>query len=372
MATRAKRQAPAGCFWKGDSLYGRVRLQGQRTQTWHLDTSDPKIARQRFEKLKTDYLAEMRFGEVRRSFDDVFALWSDHMQSAITSEEISAKTVMRYSVSLGQFAPKFLEGRPLPQINRALLNEIVAYRKTTGVTHRTIKRDLLALSSVLNFACGHGWIEVNPVLTFLQANKSSKLLRERKAPIVVPREQDYQTVKDWPLARQPMIAALMTAARVTGCRLSELINAKVTDLDHKRKQLRVLGKRNKERTIDLTVFDGYEVFAALPRYHTSAWLFWHDRGEPYGEDFSSKFGQRVDQVAAWAARAGVDFEPFNFHSLRNLHAIEFLKARVGTIQELQFRLGHASVQMTEAYLKCGKLTQEEVLDALYGKGRRVA
>jgi integrase/recombinase XerD len=71
----------------------------------------------------------------------------------------------------------------MAEITVEWIADIVAKRKGTKVSHATIKRDLNALSSVLNFAAGNRWRKDNPVLAFLTENKRTKQIRERRAPM---------------------------------------------------------------------------------------------------------------------------------------------------------------------------------------------
>lgn len=57
-------------------------------------------------------------------------------------------------------------------------------RTADGITNATIRRDLVALSSVIGVAVDQGWLESNPVLARMAQ------VQERRAPIVLPRRQD--------------------------------------------------------------------------------------------------------------------------------------------------------------------------------------
>jgi integrase/recombinase XerD len=122
-----------------------------------------------------------------------------------------------------------------------------------------------------------------------------------------------------------------------------LIRAKAEHIDHKHRQLTLIGKRNKQRTISLKPMAGYEFFKAIPAYLGSPFLFWHDEGEKYST-FPQQFWRKINrEIVPYAKANGVDFRPFRFHDLRHLHAIEFLKSRSGTIHEVKHRLGHSSI-----------------------------
>jgi integrase/recombinase XerD len=269
---------------------------------------------------------------------------------------VGAKTARRYLVSLKQLAP-WLEGRGLADIDGRLVTEIIRERQRAGVTNATIRRDLGALSSVMNFAILQGWIESNPVLPRLA------LVPERRDPIMLPSDRDIALV----IERAPgMVAAMITAALKTGAREDELTKAKRSDLDHARKQLTVIGKRNKLRVIDLVPFDGYDFLTALPAFVGKPLLFWHDQGTPYAS-FAPTFNKLMNRVEAWAKASGVEFRRFRFHHLRHRHAVDWLKSG-RDIYSLQGRLGHTSIKTTEMYLEY--LTPEEVQVAKFGTGAK--
>lgn len=267
--------------------------------------------------------------------------------SPCISGTVGPKTAQRYAVSLDQLAP-FLEGKRLIDINGRLVADIIRARRADGVTHATIKRDLVALSSVINFAIDQGWLESNPVLARM------KRIKEKRDPIMLPRPEDIDLV----IARAPgMVKDMVRAAMALGAREDELLRARRDDIDHDRRQITLTGKRNKRRTIDLDPFDGYDLLRSLPSNLATPLLFWHSAGENY-KNFASQFSAIVGRTAEWASENGTYFRPFRFHDLRHFHAVQWLKSG-RSIYELQHRLGHTSVKTTEVYLAAGYLTFEE-------------
>jgi len=261
--------------------------------------------------------------------------------------QVRPKTVQRYACSLDQMR-EFVEGKRLDEITGQLVAEMIRARRADGVSNATIKRDLVAVSSVLNYAIDEGWLESNPVLARMQR------IEERPRPILLPRSEDIALV----IERAPgMVKELVRCAMRTGARQDELLRARRDDLDHDRRQITLTGKRDKRRTVALDPFEAYELLRALPAYVGSPFLFWHSAGESY-KNFSSQFAAIVARTAKWAKEHGVDFRPFRFHDLRHWHAVYWLKAG-RSIYELQHRLGHSSVKVTEMYLRCGYLTFEE-------------
>jgi integrase/recombinase XerD len=337
-AKRAK--APAGCFWRGATLWGRIKVRG-RTSRWSLQTNDPKVAAERRKAGKDRAIADVH-GDAKRTFAEVVAEWAPWIEA-----QCAAKTVQRYACSLGQWAP-YLEDKMLHEVTARFIADVVRARQKQGVTTATIKRDLVAVSSVNNFAVAQGWRDDNPTLAAMKASK------EKRFPIVLPERAHIDLV----IARAPgMIADVVRAAMATGAREEELVTAHRHQVDHNHKQMTLIGKGSKTRVINLEPFGGYDLVRALPAYARSPFLFWHSEGEDY-KNFASQFAAIVGRAAAWAKANDTAFRPFRFHDLRHLHAVNWLKDG-RSIYDLQKRLGHTSIKTTEGYLQF--LTAEEEL-----------
>lgn len=350
---------PKNTFWRGDTLYGRIMVAGEdiaftlRIRS-PLRPGDRTLARERIEERRAAEIAALHFGKTKRSYDDVITAWEDWIGG-----QVGARTAARYATSLAQMQ-NHLRGRPLPDITKGAVGEIVQARQSTGVTNATIRRDLTALSSVLSYAEAMDWYEGNPALLWL------KKLSERRDPIILPDPAHIHRV----LNRAPgLLRALTDAAWRTGARQEELVTARRNQFDGTAKQLTIIGKGNRLRVIDLEGW-GFETFRALPAALGGAHLFWHSNGLPYC-NVSSRFAGYVRDEMAAAVKfaktigpdAEPDFRPFRFHDLRHRHAVDWLKSG-RSIYDLQQRLGHASIKTTEIYL--AYLTPEEIRKAKYG------
>ena len=335
---KKRKKAPPGTYWRGTILWGRIQVAGKEYK-WSLRTSDAAIARRRVKAERDRLVAETHFGEFRVKYEDVFTEWSEHIET-----QVGPETSKRYAVSLKQLEPELL---PLfiDQIDKAKVLEIVKSRRNAGVTTATIRRDLTALSSVLEYAEDHEYREGNPALARLRK------LKERRDPIVLPEHAHIRQVAK----RAPrMLSAMIMAALATGCRQNELVTAERRNLDPERHQLTVRGKGNKIRVVELDT-ETCAMLYALPAALGCKWLFWHDAGEPYRSVASGfrvlvRAEMKAAQKAAQAkGHKDPDFRLFTFHHLRHRHAVDWLKSG-RSIYDLQQRLGHTSVKTTEIYL----------------------
>lgn len=364
-----KRKAPKGCFWKDGSLWGAKMVNGIQVR-WPLDTDDPKVAKQRREATVEGAIArrleKLGFDQPKdepgdqkpsglKTYLDALALLPDYFADRCVGE----RTQQEYYGGLAQ-VDQYVTGKALVEINGEVIAGIVRGRRASGVTNATIKRNLGALSALMNAAISQGWIDANPVLPILGR------IKEKRDPIVLPERAHIDLV----ISRAPgMLADLIEAAVRTGAREDELLKLRRSDIDHQRRQMivRRIGqggpKGGKTRYVDLAPFDAYDYLRALPAYAKSDLVFWHSDGASW-ENFASNFSALTRRAAEWAKENGVPFRRFRFHDLRHYHAVEFLKSG-RDIYDLQKRLGHSSVKVTEMYL--AYLTAEEERVSKFGK-----
>lgn len=338
MAERPK--APKHTYWRSGTLWARFSVGGREYRE-SLRTSEIKVARARVEAMHKRAVAATVYGEDRKTYEQVYIEWQEHIR-----KEVSRTTSIRYDVSLGKIEAS-LKGRFIDEISKADVLAIVKERRKK-VTNATIRRDLQALSSVLQYAELHDWRTGNPAKLIMET------LSERRDPIALPTEDDFAFM----LSRlTPMMGALMVTARATGARISELTMAERSHFNAKAGTLTIIGKRNKRRTIDLGP-KASEVLAKLPASTKTKSLFFFSTGEGAGplHNASFIFSKATRAAQKKAQKDKRDFTGFRFHDLRHWFAVEWLKAG-RSIYDLQQHLGHTSVGTTEIYLEF--LTVEE-------------
>lgn len=344
---RQRRSAPKNCYWRDGVLHGRITVGGVERR-FSLRTSDEKLARERIKAERERALAIAHFGDQRRTWKQVFAEWTPAIRL-----NVKPTTAKRYAVSLRQLEAWLLP-LYLDEITKAKVAEVIRGRQATGATNATVRRDLVALSSVLDFAEGQGWRDDNPV------PKHLKGLKERRDPIVLPELSDVERV----IARAPgMFAAMIKLALQEGCRQNELVTLERRQCDKRMGQVTLYKtKGNKARTLALSSASK-QLLEGLPVNMASKYAFWHGDGKPY-QNVSSRFRVFVKDAAKAARKEGAEFRAFRFHDLRHLFAVTYLKTKRGTIYDLQQHLGHASIKTTELYLDY--LTSEEARAVKYG------
>lgn len=325
-----------GVYWLRATVRGVERRESLRTRS--LETA----RRLRDEKLEELKAARWR-GERVRSWRAAVTEWAEHVAG-----QLAPATAERYTVSLKQCEP-WLVSHSIDKIDGAAIAALIAGRRKAGATPATVRRDLTAVSRVLEFAEAMEWREGNPTLS------KRRLLKERRDPIALPVRADVETIIT---AASRSFGALIRAAWLTGSRQAELVNAEWKGFDARAKTLEIIGKGNKRRVLSLSA-DASAHISAQPRVLGSKLIFCRETGEAFAQA-ASDFTHLRRGVAARAKKEKREFGRFRFHDLRHLFAVESLRDGM-SIYRLSQHLGHTSVKTTEIYLAF--LTPEEVARA---------
>lgn len=338
----------ANLYKRGDKWWARFKVSGKEYRR-SLHTPAKTEAERRLKAVRKEIEDEVLFGiGPPMSWQTAVIAWNQQATS-----DLAPKTVTRYLVSLGQ-CDSVLHGVDLRKIDVPKLRELVRTRRAKGATTATIRRDLTAISSVLDYAIGEGWILENATLTVRH-----KRMRERRDPIVLPTKAAIaEMVKESP----SRFADAMEFALETGMRQDEIFG--LTRRAVGAGEITIKGKGRKLRVIPLT-YQAKRILDRQPQHLTSPFMFWHSDGRRWTSP-SSRFGDIQRRVARKAAQEKRVYQPFRFHDLRHLYAVEYLRARNGSLYDLQKLLGHSSVKTTEIYLEF--LTPEQVKAAMHGGG----
>ena len=166
-------------------------------------------------------------------------------------KKYSKHTVLAYGRDLELFQVFMIDNHDSRSIENVSYSEIrqwIVELVNEGVSNRTINRKISSLNSYYKFLQKVKEIETNP----LKNHKALKVGKKVQLPFS---EEELKNVLegaieviDFESARDQLIIGLFYA---TGIRRIELVNLKISDIDFSKKQIKVLGKRNKERYIPL-------------------------------------------------------------------------------------------------------------------------
>jgi integrase/recombinase XerC len=128
---------------------------------------------------------------------------------------------------------------------------------------------------------------------------------------------------------------------VTGIRLSELINIRISDISFENNLVKVLGKRNKERLIPLSSSITQELQCFIDQYKIDDYLFTNSNGiRVYTKLVYRVVNKYIGKISSINKKSP--------HILRHTFATHMLNngADINAIKEL---LGHANLSATQVY-----------------------
>lgn len=279
----------------------------------------------------------------------------------------SAHTVLSYHTDILQFA-RFITGDHPDQF-RPELTEPADLRSWTlrlaqsDVSLRSIRRKVSSLSALFRYLMQRGLMAHNPAReiplarphadlpTFIRQDEMQQIIESRLDTLrrpsdagASPSENSTYTVDSFTDTRNALILLMFYS---TGLRLSELIGLMDADVDTARGELKVLGKRNKERLIPF----GTELADAIGAYRlrrnaegaTSPTGRFFTR--PDGSDLYPTLVQRLVKKELQGNTHASRLSP---HTIRHSFATDMLNngADLRSVQKL---LGHESLQTTQVY-----------------------
>lgn len=292
---------------------------------------------------------------------DALPIWLRHLES---ERALSAHTCRAYSAEIERLCDGL--GDPLLSALRPRRIRRFLASRHDQVGAASLSRSVSALKQFLRFIFRQGWTEDD-----LSAGvKHPKLPKRLPRPLGAheaqelaeqPREgrTDSETGLDLDVRDRAIVELLYGA----GLRISELCRLQPLDLDLRNRNVRVLGKGNKERIVP---------FPQVTKEALLAWMGLRSlhffEGEPAADEplFLGRrrtalqpdgIRRRLQQLAQ---RAGVPGR-VNPHRLRHSFATHLLEggADLRAIQEL---LGHASLSTTQRYTAVSLAHLEKVYD----------
>jgi integrase/recombinase XerC len=163
----------------------------------------------------------------------------------------SAFTIRSYHDDLAQFFG-FLQMQfgevSLGAISHNHVRSWLASIRERDITAKTINRKISSLKSFFKYLVKSGVVEQTPMTRVLTPKISKRLpdfIMESDADKLM---RSLKNSEDWKGLNTKM---LITLFYTTGMRLSELVNLKENQVDFGKKQVKVLGKGNKERIIPI-------------------------------------------------------------------------------------------------------------------------
>lgn len=274
-----------------------------------------------------------------------FMPYSQFLDYLLLEKKYSAHTVNAYKADLTSFS-KFIEleydQKSLQEVNYSQIRSWIVSLVNSGLSNRSVNRKTSSLKAYYRFLLNVGEVEKNPLAAH-KALKTKKTIQIPFSPEEVEQVLNFEEPYDFTSSRNAAIVMMLYA---TGIRRAELIGIQLRDLDLENKIVKVLGKRNKERTIPLLPelckkLETYIDYRAKLPASKTPYLFLTEKGIKVYENLVYRVINNYFSEASNKLKKSP-------HILRHSFATHLLNkgANLNAVKEL---LGHSSLAATQVY-----------------------
>ena len=220
------------------------------------------------------------------------------------------------------------------QIIRGWINRLLEQE----VSARSVNRKISTLRTFFRFLKREDYISQDPMKNIVGPKNKSRLplflteFQMAKLLDDIVFEDNFKGKRD---------KLIIETLYITGVRVSELINIKITDIDFAKFQIKIIGKRNKERIIPLTNYMISKIQKFILKYNLTNYLFTNEKHKK----LYSKFIYRI--VTFYISKI-TTISKKGPHILRHTFATHMLNngADINAVKDI---LGHASLSATQIY-----------------------
>jgi len=257
----------------------------------------------------------------------------------------SENTIESYSNDLSHYQSFCIEaGAEDILLDHKIIRMWIVFLLERGISPRSVNRKLSTLKTFAKYLIREGLLDSNPL------DKVVKPKMNKRIPSFVDQEKLNETLdtynfgQDYEGIRNQVIIEILYQ---TGIRRSELVGLKINSLDFHNNNLRVLGKRNKERIVPL-IPELSERIKSYMGLRTAVFpdnidesLFLTSEGKPV-------YPKLIYRIVNSFLGMITTLEKKSPHLLRHTIATHLLNkgADINAIKEL---LGHANLSATQIY-----------------------
>lgn len=276
---------------------------------------------------------------------------------------LSPHTLSNYQRQLGQIIV-ILQARQIEnwqQVDAGVVRYILASSRQQGLNAKSLALRLSSLRGFLHYLLGQGLIEINPAIGVSAPKQAKRLPKnieaEQLGHLLDSKSQAPIDLRD---------LAMMELMYSAGLRLNELQQLNVSDLQNRNRELRVIGKGNKERVLPY----GRYAAQALQKWLAVRALFNPEDNALFVSQRGKRISHRAIQkrMEGWGQRQQLATH-LNPHKLRHSFATHMLESS-SDLRAVQELLGHSSLSTTQIYTHLDFKHLADVYDTAHPRAKR--
>lgn len=247
-------------------------------------------------------------------------------------------TIKNYQLDLTDFF-KYVNKSNIDFLNikNTHVRGYLKYLDTCNLKNTTISRRISALRTFYNYLLEKGFVKSNIFLNVKNPKLEKKLPNYLNYTEIEELLASIDTSSYEGLERRLLVEMFYS----TGCRVGEMVNIKISDIDFSSKTIKVMGKGSKERIVYYGDYASKYLEDYLKNKDRKEYLFTNKRGEKLTIE-------EVEYIVRDIMKHISIKTHVTPHTLRHTFATHLLNngADIRTVQEL---LGHANLSTTGIY-----------------------
>ncbi len=288
---------------------------------------------------------------------------AEFLESIRSERGLSPNTASAYRRDLLQYGGT-VESNPGIEAGEAVYVHLDVMRHD-GLSNASIARKFAAIRTFHRFLITEGYATQDPTAAIDSPRRAASI------PKALTVDQVFRLIDspdlNVPLGRRDH--AILEVLYATGCRVTELVNLDLHDVDFETATALVTGKGNKQRLVPI----GSYALEAIGVWLEDRLVIRRD-GADSGALFLTVRGNRMSRQTLWrvvrkaAIVAGIDTGLLSPHVLRHSCATHMVEggADLRTVQEM---LGHTSISTTQVYTRVSPEHLREVVIVSHPRGR---
>tara|TARA_B100000530_G_scaffold111747_1_gene69774 strand:+ start:1823 stop:2698 length:876 start_codon:yes stop_codon:yes gene_type:complete len=260
-------------------------------------------------------------------------------------KRLSDHTILSYDNDLKQFESFFKTystNKEIKTTDKRAIRSWIVELSLKKLSPKSINRKIATLKSFFKFLIKREVIEINPSTNITSLKTDQKIPNFLKEKDVNFLFDNLILEKNFNGERDMMILELLYG---TGIRISELINLKTRNINLPKKEMKIMGKRKKERIIPLH----QQIISQIKKYldkkneikSTHEFLLCTNKGKKL-------YPMLIYRIVKKHLSSLINSKKYNPHLLRHTFATHILN-KGGDLNSIKDLLGHESLAATQIY-----------------------
>ena len=260
-------------------------------------------------------------------------------------KRLSNHTILSYDNDLKQFESFFKTystNKEIKTTDKRAIRSWIVELSLKKLSPKSINRKIATLKSFFKFLIKREVIEINPSTNITSLKTDQKIPNFLKEKDVNFLFDNLILEKNFNGERDMMILELLYG---TGIRISELINLKTRNINLPKKEMKIMGKRKKERIIPLH----QQIISQIKKYldkkneikSTHEFLLCTNKGKKL-------YPMLIYRIVKKHLSSLINSKKYNPHLLRHTFATHILN-KGGDLNSIKDLLGHESLAATQIY-----------------------